>query len=127
MNAEHVACASSAAVEVDTGATPEDKIKPAAKEENRVAPPTGLGVERVFSFAAASDVGNQEEPEARPMPQSSPADPAVKIDGDEITVTIGPRTYQVLGLEKCTSRTAMQVNVRVSWAQSSRRVAESWR
>jgi DNA primase catalytic core len=100
--------------EAATGATPEDKINPAAKEENRVAPPTGLDVERVFSFAAASDLGSQEEPEARPMPLSSPADPAVKIEGDEITVTIGPRSYQVLGLEKCTSRTAMQVNVRVS-------------
>ena len=95
-------------------ATAEDKIKPAAKEENMVAPPTGLDVERVFSFAAASDVRSQEEAEARPMPLASPADPAVKIDGDEITITIGPRTYQVLGLEKNTSRAVMRVNVRVS-------------
>ena len=95
-------------------ATPEDKIKPAAKEENVVIPSTGLDVERVFSFAAASDVQSLEEAEARPMPQSLPADPAVKVEGDEITVTIGPRSYQVLGLEKCTSRTAMQVNVRVT-------------
>ncbi len=48
------------------------------------------------------------------MPLASPADPAVKIDGDEITITIGPRTYQVLGLEKNTSRAVMRVNVRVS-------------
>jgi hypothetical protein len=38
----------------------------------------------------------------------------VKIEGDEITVTMGPREYQVLGLEKNTSRTVMRVNVRVS-------------
>ena len=48
------------------------------------------------------------------MPMASPADPAVKIEDDEITVTIGPRTYQVLGLEKNTSRAVMRVNVRVS-------------
>jgi len=98
--------------------TPEDKIKPAAKEENVIVPTTKLVMEKVFSLAAASDVANQEEPasepEARPMPMSSPVDPSVKVVGDEITVTIGPRTYQVLGLEKNTSRTVMRVNVRVS-------------
>ncbi len=96
--------------------TPQDKTQPAAKEKNAIAPPTGLDVERVFSLAAASVVVNQEEPEseARPMPMASPADPVVKIEGDEITVTMGPRAYQVLGLEKNTSRTVMRVNVRVS-------------
>ena len=94
--------------------TPEDKIKPAAKEENVIVPPTEPVVESVLSLAAASDVANQEEAEARPMPMSSPADPAVKIENDEITVTIGPRVYQVLGLEKNTSRAVMRVNVRVS-------------
>lgn len=96
-------------------ATTEDKNKPAAKEENVIVPPSEPVAERVFSFAAASDVvGNQEEPEARPMPMASPAEPVVKIEGDEITVAIGGRTYQVLGLEKNTSRTVMRVNVRVS-------------
>ena len=97
-----------------SAATPEEPIEPAAKEENAIAPPTEPVVESVFSLAAASDVVNQEEAEARPMPMSSPADPAVKIENDEITVTIGPRTYQVLGLEKNTSRAVMRVNVRVS-------------
>jgi DNA primase catalytic core len=94
--------------------TADDKTKPAAKEKNVVVPPTGLDVERVFSLAAVSDVVNQEEPETRPMPLASPAEPVVKIEGDEITVTMGPREYQVLGLEKNTSRTVMRVNVRVS-------------
>jgi DNA primase len=98
--------------------TSQDKIKAAAKEKNVIVPSSEPVVERVFSLAAASDVAHQEEsesePEARPMPMSSPADPAVKVAGDEITVTIGPRVYQVLGLEKNTSRTVMRVNVRVS-------------
>jgi DNA primase catalytic core len=94
--------------------TAEIKTKPAAKEKNIVVPATGLDVERVFSLAAVSDVVNQEEADARPMPMASPAEPVVKIEGDEITVTMGPREYQVLGLEKNTSRTVMRVNVRVS-------------
>ena len=93
---------------------PEEQIKPAAKEENAIVPPPEPVVESVLSLAAASEVASQEEAEARPMPMASPADPAVKIEGDEITVTIGPRTYQVLGLEKNTSRAVMRVNVRVS-------------
>ena len=48
------------------------------------------------------------------MPLSVPAEPLVKIDGGEITVAIGPRTYRVLGLEKNTSRGVMRVNVKVS-------------
>ena len=94
--------------------TPEEPINPAAKEENAIVPPTEPVVESVLSLAAAFEVRNQEEAEARPMPMASPADPAVKIENDEITVTIGPRTYQVLGLEKNTSRAVMRVNVRVS-------------
>ncbi|MGA7353772.1 MAG: toprim domain-containing protein, partial [Acidobacteriaceae bacterium] len=94
--------------------TAEEQINPAAKEGNAIVPPTEPVVESVLSLAAASDVANQEEAEARPMPMASPADPAVKIENDEITVTIGPRTYQVLGLEKNTSRAVMRVNVRVS-------------
>ena len=79
------------------------QIKPAAKEEIKSTPPTGPGRERAFFLRCPSDVVNQEESEARPMPLASPADPAVKIEGDEITVTIGPRSLQSVGLEKCTS------------------------
>ena len=38
-----------------------------------------------------------EEPQPRPMPLSSPSVPQVKVDGEEVTVTIGPRVYRVLG------------------------------
>jgi len=48
------------------------------------------------------------------MPLSVPAEPQVKIDGGEVAVSIGPRVYRVLGLEKCTSRVQMRVNVKVS-------------
>ena len=37
------------------------------------------------------------------MPLAAPAEPQVKIEGEEITITIGPREYRVLGLEKSTS------------------------
>ena len=55
-----------------------------------------------------------EEPIARPMPLSAPAEPQVKVSGEEVTVTMGPREYRVLGLEKNTSLGTMRVNVRVS-------------
>ena len=39
----------------------------------------------------------------------------VEIDGDEVRVTAtSGRIYRVLGLEKCTSRGQMRVNVKVS-------------
>jgi len=55
-----------------------------------------------------------EEPAARPMPLSVPTEPQVKTEGGEVAVTIGPREYRVLGLDKCTSRGQMRVNVKVS-------------
>jgi DNA primase len=92
-----------------------EEIKTAAKEENAIEEPTEPSTqESVFPFAAASDAGSQEQPEARPMPMASPAEPQVKIEGEEVTVEMGGRTYQVLGLEKNTSRTVLRVNVRVS-------------
>jgi len=48
------------------------------------------------------------------MPLAAPAAPQVEIEAGEIVATIGPRTYRVLGLEKCTSRGQMRVNVKVS-------------
>ena len=68
--------------------------------------------ERAFSLAV--NAVPSQEPAARPMPLSVPAEPQVKIDGGEVAVTIGPREYRVLGLEKCTSRGQMRVNVKVS-------------
>jgi DNA primase len=55
-----------------------------------------------------------EESPSRPMPLTPPAEPVVKINGEEVTVTIGPRVYRMLGLEKNTSLGTMRVNVRVS-------------
>jgi DNA primase catalytic core len=66
------------------------------------------------AFPLAVNVVPSQEPAARPMPLSVPAEPQVKIDGGEVAVSIGPRVYRVLGLEKCTSRGQMRVNVKVS-------------
>jgi len=55
-----------------------------------------------------------EEPAARPMPLSVPAEPKVETDGEEVRVSIGPREYRVLWLEKSTARGRMQVNVKVT-------------
>jgi hypothetical protein len=48
------------------------------------------------------------------MPMAAPTELQVKVEDGEVTVTIGPRVYRVLGLEKCTSRGQMRVNVKVS-------------
>jgi DNA primase len=69
-----------------------DKSEPAAKEETIIEP--------VLPLAA--------------MPPATPAGPEVKIDGEEIHVTMNARTYRVLGLFKNTSLGVMKVNVKVS-------------
>jgi DNA primase catalytic core len=68
--------------------------------------------ERAFSLAV--ETAACEEPAARPMPLAAPKEPQVKVEGGEVTVSIGPREYRVLGLEKCNSRGQMRVNVKVS-------------
>ena len=97
---------------------PEEKPKPAAKEKMAIAIPTpAIPAESDFSLAADSENASREEaapPEQRPMPLAAPVEPLVEIEQGEIVVTIGPRTYRVLGLEKCTSRGQMRVNVKVS-------------
>jgi len=73
--------------------------------------------ERAFSLAVNAvplPAVPVEEPAARPMPLSTPTEPQVKTEGGEVAVTIGPREYRVLGLDKCTSRGQMRVNVKVS-------------
>ena len=69
--------------------------------------------ERAFSLAV--NAVPSEEPAARPMPLAVPSGLKVEIDGDEVraTATSG-RVYRVLGLEKCTSRVQMRVNVKVT-------------
>jgi hypothetical protein len=100
---------------------PEEKPKPAAKEKIAIETPTpSIHRESVLSLAASpesvqpEEAASQGETVQRPMPMAAPAAPQVEIDGEEIVVTIGPRTYRVLNLEKCTSRGKMQVNVKVS-------------
>ena len=68
--------------------------------------------ERAFSLAV--NAVPSEEPAARPMPLSVPAEPKVETDGEEVRVSIGPREYRVLWLEKSTARGRMQVNVKVT-------------
>jgi DNA primase catalytic core len=85
--------------------------EPAAKE--KISEPQQP---KVFPLAADPEPVRQPEEAApqRPMPLAAPAAPEVEIDGEEIVVTIGPRTYRVLNLGKCTTRGKMQVNVKVS-------------
>jgi len=99
----------------------EEKPKPAAKEKIASEAPTpSTPVESVLSLAASpesvqpKEAAPQGETVQRPMPLAAPAAPEVEIDGAEIVVSIGPRTYRVLNLEKCTTRGKMQVNVKVS-------------
>ena len=69
--------------------------------------------ERDFSLAV--DAAPSEESPSRPMPMSVPAELKVEIDGDEVKATaVSGRVYRVLGLDKCTTRGAMRVNVKVS-------------
>jgi DNA primase len=66
------------------------------------------------AFSLAVNAVPLEEPATRPMPMAAPTEPQVKVEDGEVTVTIGLRVYRVLGLEKCTSRGQMRVNVKVS-------------
>jgi len=74
--------------------------------------------ERAFSLAVNAvpvvsmtpERAKSEQLPGRPVP----AEPQVKTEGGEVAVTIGPREYRVLGLDKCTSRGQMRVNVKVS-------------
>ena len=68
--------------------------------------------ERAFSLAV--NAVPSEEPASRPMPLSVPVEPKIEIDGEEVRVSIGPRVYGVLWLEKSTTRGRMQVNVKVT-------------
>lgn len=88
--------------------------EPAAKEENAITPPTEIEAEQFFPLAADPEPLPPEEPSSKPMPLTSPSEPVVSVEGEEITVTMKPRTYRVLGLEKNTSRGVLKVNVRVS-------------
>jgi DNA primase catalytic core len=81
--------------------------------------PEPAQTEPVLPLAAVVAV---EESPARPMPPavsgSGQMEPQMKVDGEEVTVTMGPRVYRMLGLEKNTSLGTMRVNVRVSGANA---------
>jgi DNA primase len=72
--------------------------------------------QRVFPLAV--NAVPSDEPGARPMPMSAPAEPKVEIEGEEVRVIFGPRVYRVLGLQKNTSLGVMRVNVRVTGANA---------
>ena len=61
------------------------------------------------------------------MPLAAPAEPRSKIEGEEITVTIGPRTYRVLDWRRTRSRGVMRVNVQGLRPERARRVLVSRR
>jgi DNA primase catalytic core len=95
--------------------TPEPAAEPARESiPAATASEPALPPERVFSLAVHAVPS--AEPAARPMPLSAPNEPKVEVDGDDVKVTIGPRVYQVLWLEKSLARGRMQVNVKVSGA-----------
>jgi DNA primase catalytic core len=90
---------------------PEPMPEPAA--EPAPTPEPEQPQERAFSLAV--NAVPLEEPASRPMPLSAPTELKVEIDGDEARATAASgRVYRVLGLEKCTSRVQMRVNVKVS-------------
>jgi hypothetical protein len=95
--------------------TPEPAAEPARESvPAAAASESAQPQERVFSLAV--NAVPSAEPAARPMPMSAPTEPKVEVDGDDVKVTIGPRVYQVLWLEKSLARGRMQVNVKVSGA-----------
>jgi DNA primase catalytic core len=101
--------------------TPEPASEPAIEAASEPIPsavvsepPAKPPQQQQRAFSLAVNAVSLEEPAARPMPLSVPTEPQVKIDGEEVTVTMGPRVYRVLWLEKSTTRGRMQVNVKVS-------------
>jgi hypothetical protein len=74
----------------------------------------GIAKENVFPLAAVEEAGRRQEADPQTMPLAALAEVVVRIEGEEIFLTVGPRTYRVLGLRKNTSLGAMTVNVRVS-------------
>jgi DNA primase len=94
-------------------------VKAAAKEKiimpEIAEPMPELEQQQERAFSLAVNAVPLEEPAARPMPLAAPSGLKVETDGDEVraTATSG-RVYRVLGLEKCTTRVQMRVNVKVT-------------
>src|SRR5208337_3777777 len=110
--------AQAAVVEIEPEPQPEPVTEPVRESiPSPVAsePPAKPSQPQQRAFSLAVNAVPLEEPAARPMPLAVPTELKVEIDGDEVraTATSG-RVYRVLGLEKCTSRVQMRVNVKVS-------------
>ena len=87
---------------------------PVASEPDQESPAQQRDFSLAVNDVTAVNAVPCEELPSRPMPLAVPTGPKVEIDGEEVSVTIGPRVYRVLWLEKSTVRGRMQVNVKVS-------------
>jgi len=105
----------------------EEKIEPAAKEENAIPLPASLPAlpiidepEKVFPLAAQPQSENREEPAPIPTTPAMAArewtvlDTPVEIRGDEIIIQQGDRRYRVRGLAKNMSYELLRINLLVS-------------
>ena len=109
--------AQAAVVEIEPQPEPQSQPEPVHESIPAAVasePPAQSPQPQQRAFSLAVNAVPLQEPGARPMPLAVPTEPQVKVDGDEVTVTIGPREYRVLWLEKSLSRGRMQVNVKVS-------------
>jgi DNA primase catalytic core len=104
----------------------EPEIEPPAPAEHAAAMqeeiplvPTDAAKEKTVSQSAEPVLSLAADPEAvEEPPQPAAAAPGLDIPaefrGEEITITQGPRSYRIRGLEKNTSTAVMRVNVFVS-------------
>src|SRR5580658_1105758 len=105
----------------------EEKIEPAAKEENAIPLPASLPAlpiieepEKVFPLAAQPQSESREEPAPIATTPAAPArewavlDAPVEIRGDEIIIQQGDRRYRVRGLAKNMSYELLRINLLVS-------------
>jgi len=113
--------AQAAVVEIEPEPQPEPASEPTIEAASEPIPsavasesPAQSPQPQQRAFSLAVNAVPLEEPAARPMPLAVPDEPKVEIDGEEVRVTIGPRVYRVLGLQKNTSLGVMRINVRVT-------------
>jgi DNA primase len=114
---------------VETPAAPiieekaEEKIEPAAKEENAIPLPASLPAapiieepEKVFPLAAQpqSETAPISPPPTAPAREWQVLDAPVEIKGDEIIIHQGDRRYRVRGLAKNMSYELLRINLLVS-------------
>jgi DNA primase catalytic core len=90
----------------------------AVQEEIPLLSATDAAKEKTLSESAEPVLSLAADPEAVEEPPQPAAAPGLDIPaefrGEEITITQGPRSYRIRGLEKNTSTAVMRVNVFVS-------------